>query len=67
MFYQTQKENKIMIILDMLPLKMVEEGKVDFLTSTFSEHFSDIFEDFLEKDLVVEAEEGEEQTIEVQI
>ena len=45
----------------------VEEDKVDFLTSISQSIFQIYLKIFLGKDLVVEAEEGEERTIEVQI
>ena len=64
-FSQTQNENKIMIILDTLRLKMEEEDKEDFLISISQNTFQIFLRIFLEKVLGVEVEEEEEQIIEV--
>ena len=58
------EENKAMIILDMLHLKMEVEDKEVFLTLISLNTFQIYLKIFLEKVLVVVAEEEEEQIIE---
>ena len=67
MFCQTPRENKTMIILVMLLLKMEEGDKEDFPILIFLNTFQIFLKIFLEKDLVEDVEEEEEQIIEVQI
>ena len=61
-FYQIQRENRIMIILDTQLLKTVEVAEEDLETSTFLDLFQIFLKIFLEKDLV-EAEEDQEDLI----
>ena len=61
-FYQIQRENRIMIILDTQLLKMVEVEEEDLETLTSPAHFQIFLKIFLEKDLV-EAEEDQEDLI----
>ena len=66
MFYQIQKESKATIILVMLLLKMEVEDKVAFLILISQNTFQIFLRIFLERALVEDEEEEEEQTIEVQ-
>ena len=67
MYFQIKRENKVMIILDMLHLKMEVEDKVDLEILIFQ----DLFQIFLKTFLVTFQEEEEEvekiQTSEVLI
>ena len=61
-FYQTQRENRITIILDTQLLKMVEVVEEGLETLTFQARFQIFLRIFLEKDLV-EVEEDQEDLI----
>ena len=64
MFFQILRENKAMIILVMLPLKMEEEDKEVFLILIFLNTFQIYLKIFLEKVLAEVEEEEEGLTIE---
>ena len=65
---QIQKENKVMIILVMLPLIIIQVDKEDLETSIFQAASQIYLRTFLVKALAVElAEDLEDQTTEVQI